>query len=210
MTFIKGDGFELRVLEESEAEATVWTRHVMRSNKHMEFVMTGNAPMRWFDIRDEWKREREKGAVLFGVWSLGDLKTAQHVSDLLNHELRTEGIAVIPHPRFIGTCGLYSPYEIYRSYDSRFMIVDPEAVGKGLGVKVAIALNEYAFMKLNAHRIGLGVSALNIRAIKTYLDAGYKFEGTFKDAIYTNGSYADTYRMGITREDWEKWRSTAQ
>lgn len=185
MSFIKGDGFELRVLEESEEEARIWTHHVMRSNEHMKYVMTGSTPMRWFDIRDEWKREREKGAVIFGVWL--DKK---------------------PHDaQFVGTCGLYSPYEIYRSYDSRFMIVNPEAIGKGLGVKVAKALNEYAFTKLNAHRIGLGVSAINIRAIKTYLDAGYKFEGTFKDAIYTNGQYEDTYRMGITREDWEKWRS---
>lgn len=185
MTFIRGHGVELRVLEESETEARIWTDHVMHSNDHMKFVMTGSTPMRWFDVREEWKREREKGAVIFGVW------------------------LTFPEAKFIGTCGVYSPYEIYRSYDTRFMIVDPDAIGKGIGLEVAKLLNEYAFMKLNAHRLGLGVSALNLRAIKTYLDAGYKFEGTFKDAIYTAGDFHDTYRMAITREEWDKWRSIA-
>lgn len=198
MTFIQGDGVELRVLAESEEEARIWTDHVMHSNDHMKFVMTGSTPMRWFDVREEWKREREKGAVIFGVWlTVADVRSA-------THEMKV----AIP-PRFIGTCGCYSPYEVYRSYDTRFMIVDPDAIGKGIGLKVAKMLNEYAFMKLNAHRLGLGVSALNLRAIKTYLDAGYKFEGVFKDAIYTAGAFADTYRMALTRDEWEKWRTNA-
>ena len=183
MTFVKGNGVELRVLQESEEEARIWTDHVMNSNDHMQYVMTGSTPMRWFDVRDEWKRERENGAVIFGVWRR------------------------FPDEKFIGTCGLYSPYAIYRSYDSRFMIVDPDAIGKGVGLEVAKMLNEYGFMKLNAHRIALGVSSLNVRAVKCYLDAGYKFEGTFKDAIYTAGDFHDTYRMAITRDGWDKWHN---
>ena len=200
MTFIAGDGVELRVLQESEEEARIWTDHVMHSNDHMKFVMTGSTPMRWFDVREEWMREREKGAVIFGVWLGGGDPQFRK---------RDDGIveAVSCDEKFIGTCGVYSPYEIYRSYDTRFMIVDPDAIGKGVGLKVAKMLNEYAFMKLNAHRLGLGVSALNLRAIKTYLDAGYQFEGVLKDSIYTAGEFHDTYRMAITREGWEKWRN---
>ncbi len=192
MTFIasKDDSVHLRVLQENDEEAHIWTRFVMHSQKHMEFVMTGSTPVRWFDVRDEWKREREKGAILFGIWRT---------------PFGVDGRAAHHNYRFIGTCGLYQPYEVYRSYESRFMIVDPDAIGKGIGLEVAKLLNEYAFKKLNVHRIGLGVSAINLRAIKTYLDAGYKFEGTFKDSIYTNGKYYDTYRMAITRSDWERW-----
>lgn len=185
MTFIKGDGFELRVLNESQYEAHLWTKHVMNSNDHMQFVMTGSTPMRWFEIQEEWKREREKGAVLFGVW---DMKTCQGVD----------------HPTFIGTCGAYTNREIYRSYETRFMIVDPTAIGKGLGLEVCKSLNRYCFTKLNAHRLWLGVSAINLRAVKTYLDALYKFEGRLVDDIYTNGAYYDVYRMAITRPEWSR------
>lgn len=195
--FVKGKLCELRALQESEEEAKIWTAHVMNSNDHMKYVMTGNVPLRWFDVRDEWKREREKGAVLFGVW----------IANAYIADPKCKSGHFLPE-RLIGTCGLYDPKEIYRSYDSRFMIVDPEWIGKGIGLEVATMLNEYAFTKLNVHRIGLGVSALNLRAIKTYLDSGYKFEGVFKDAIYTNGDFHDTYRMAITREGWDKWRNT--
>lgn len=185
MTFIKGNDVELRVLQENEEEAKVWTQHVMNSNKHMEFVMTGSTPMRWFDVRDEWKREREKGAVLFGVWWNNICQAVDHWT-------------------FVGTCGAYSPREVYDSYESRFMIVDPNAVGKGVGLEVVKLLNEYCFMRLNTHRIWLGVSSINLRAIKTYLDASYKFEGRLVDDIYTNGAYYDVYRMAITRPEWSK------
>ena len=177
MTFIKGDKCELRVLEESDDEAKIWTNHVMRSNDHMKFVMTGSQPMRWFDIRDEWKREREKGAVLFGVWA---------------------------NSKFIGTCGLYNPYEIYHRWEARFMIVDPEAVGKGVGLEVAKMLTTYGFNKLNAHKIWLGVNAENLVAYKCYLSAGYKVEGTLREDLYVNGKYVDAVRMAVLKHEWNR------
>lgn len=188
MTFILGQGVELRVLAESEEEAKVWTSHVMHSNSHLAYVMTGSIPMRWFDVREEWKREREKGAVIFGVW--------------------LPSVGGVP-ARFIGTCGAYTPREVYDSYETRFMIVDADAVGKGAGLEVVKLLNDYCFMRLNTHRLWLGVSALNLRAVKVYLDAGYSFEGTLTDDIFTGGRYHNVYRMGLTRESWEKWRANA-
>lgn len=175
MTFIKGKSCELRVLEENEEEAKVWTRHVMHSSEHMRFVMTGSQPMRWFDIRDEWKREREKGAVLFGVWT----------------------------DKFIGTCGFYNPYEIYHRWETRFMLVDPEAVGKGVGLEVCNMVTDYGFLKLNAHKLWLGVNSENLVAIKCYMNSGYKIEGVLKDDLYVNGKYVDAYRMAILRKEWE-------
>lgn len=196
MTFIKGNLVELRVLQGSDDEAKIWTDHVMNSNKHMEYVLTGSTPMRWFDIRDEWKREQEKGAILFGVWT-----PIVALTD-------SDGQVVETRPgRFIGTCGLYNPREIYHSYEARFMIVDPESIGKGIGLEVADMLSRYAFEKLNCHRLWLGVSAINLRAVKVYLDAGYIVEGTLQEDIFTFGKYWPVYRMGMMREGWEKWQT---
>lgn len=199
MTFIKGEKCELRVLECNDEEAKIWTSHVMHSNEHMKYVLTGSTPMRYFDIRDEWKREQDKGAVLFGVWRPGALMVSMDDDSSVSHE----------PPRFIGTCGLYNPREIYHSYEARFMIVDPEGIGKGIGLEVANMLSRYAFEKLNCHRLWLGVSAINLRAVKVYLDAGFTFEGREDDAIYTFGDYWPTYRMGLLRGAWEKWNALA-
>lgn len=205
MTFIKGDKCELRVLEESDDEAKIWTKFVMHSSEHMKFVMTGSQPMRWFDIRDEWKREREKGAVLFGVWapseagSCGECHMAFPSTDLSKHT----------HHRFIGTCGLYNPYEIYHRWEARFMIVDPEAVGKGVGLEVAKMLTKYGFDKLNAHKIWLGVNADNLVAYKCYLSAGYRVEGTLREDLYVNGKYVDAVRMAVLKDEWRKNESSA-
>lgn len=198
MTFIRGDLAELRVLECNDEEAKIWTSHVMHSQDHMKYVLTGSSPMRWFDIRDEWKREMDKGAVLFGVWRIGPKGIPPAETDPL-----------VVGPRFIGTTGLYNPRDIYHSYEARFMIVDPEGIGKGIGLEVARMLSRYAFEKLNCHRLWLGVSAINLRAVKVYLDAGFIMEGTETDAIYTFGEYWPTYRMAMTRESWEKWNSLA-
>lgn len=192
MTFIPGKLCELRVLEESDEEAKIWTSHVMHSQKHMEYVLTGSTPMKWFDVRDEWKEQRQKGAILFGVWT----------SLMIDAKKET-----FENPRFIGTCGLYNPREIYHSYEARFMIVDPEGIGKGIGLEVANMLTRYAFEKLNVHRVWLGVSAINLRAVKVYLDAGFIVEGTLQDDIFTFNQYWPTYRMAVTRESWEKWTS---
>jgi RimJ/RimL family protein N-acetyltransferase len=198
MTFCKGKLCELRVLEENDEEAKIWTAHVMHSQEHMKYVLTGSTPMRWFDIRDEWKREREKGAVLFGVWK-NELRETISI---------THGnIEPCFEPVFIGTCGLYNPREIYHSYEARFMIVDPVGIGKGIGVEVAQMLSRYAFEKLNCHRLWLGVSAINLRAVKVYLDAGFQFEGKLEDDIFTFGAYWPVYRMGMTLESWKKWNA---
>ncbi len=199
MTFIVGEKCQLRVLEENDEEAKIWTSHVMHSQEHMKYVLTGNAPMRWFDIRDEWKEQRKGGAILFGVWQTHKAALVDQQTDEVHH-IR------VSHT-FIGTCGLYEPREIYKSYACRFMIVDPDAIGKGIGLEVANMLTRYAFEKVNAHSLWLGVSAINLRAIKVYLDAGFVVEGKLEDDIFTAGAYWPTYRMGMTREWWEKWQN---
>lgn len=181
MTFIAGEGVELRVLQESEEEARIWTRFVMHTNDHLRYVLTGNAPMRWFDIKDEWRTEREKGAVLFGVW-LPEVKNKP--------------------ARFIGTCGLYGPYHLYRRWEARFMIVDAEAVGRGIGLQVTKMLTDYAFDRLNAHKVWLGVNAENLIAYKCYLTAGYRVEGTLREDLFVRGKFVDAIRMAVLEDEW--------
>lgn len=177
MTFMRGDNVELRVLEDADAE--VFTKAI-NEGLTTEHLFTGSIPMRTADYAARWGDERKAGDILFGIWTNG---------------------------RFIGTCGLHSHRDIYKSWESRFLIFDPVAVGRGLGKQVGRLLTGYAFRRLNAHRVWLGVSEHNLRAVKCYLDCGYVFEGRLRDEIFYNGRYHATLRMGILEDEW---RSIAQ
>jgi len=180
MTFMKGRMVDLRVLEDKDCDA--FTKAV-NSGLTTEHLFTGSVPMRTKDYQKRWETERAAGDVLFAVESplLGDGK-----------ELG-----------FIGTCGLHSHRDIYASWEARFLIFDAQAVGKGLGKEVVRLLTDYAFERLNCHRLWLGVSEHNLRAVKCYLDCGFVFEGRLRDEIYYQGKYHAAIRMSILRDEWK-------
>lgn len=192
MTFMKSDQVELRVLEEKDAEP--FTKAV-NAGLTTEHLFTGSVPMRTKDYAARWEEERKAGDVLFGVW----LPAAECCEDR-EHPERS-----VPYTRpatFIGTCGLHSHRDIYKSWEARFLIFDPSAVGQGLGKDVVRLLTDYAFRRLNAHRVWLGVSEDNKRAVKCYLDCGYVFEGRSRDAIYYQGQYFATIQMSVLEDEW--------
>lgn len=180
MTFMRGQKVDLRVLEDKDCEA--YTKAVNRGLT-TEHLFTGSIPMRTADYLERWNAERRAGDILFAVESVG--------------------LDIEQFGRFIGTCGLHSHRDIYSSWEARFLIFDAEAVGRGIGKEVCRLLIDYAFKRLNAHRLWLGVSEHNLRAVKCYLDCGFVLEGRLRDEIYYQGSYHAALRMGILRDEWE-------
>lgn len=186
--FMKGEKCELRALEESDHEATIWTKAV-NAGLTTQHLFTGSIPMRPIDVKAVWKKEREAGSVEFGIWVKG---------------FQGDPGAGIPYfSGFIGTCGLYSHRDIYKSWEFRIIIFDPRSVGHGVGKEATHLVTDYAFQRLNAHRVWLGVNAENLRALKCYLDCGYKIEGTLRDEIYCFGHYCDVIRMGVLENEWQ-------
>jgi RimJ/RimL family protein N-acetyltransferase len=182
VTFIAGKLCELRVLHETPDEVRIWTDSVNAglTTKHL---FTGSFPMRYIDVAEKWRKERLSGDVLFGIWTLDNGPD---------------------HPgRFIGTCGLHGHREIYRSWELRILIFDPHAIGWGIGTEATALLVNYAFQRLNAHRVWLGVSSANEGAIKCYGKVGFKEEGRLRDEIFTYGKYHDAIRMGILENEWK-------
>jgi RimJ/RimL family protein N-acetyltransferase len=167
MTFIKGKDVFLTAWEDHFNET--FTRAV-NEGLTTQHLFTGSVPMRTADYEQRFKDMAAKGDVLFGVWTKDKL---------------------------IGQCGLHDHRDIYKSWEARFLIFDPDAVGKGIGKEVVSLLTSYAFTRLNAHRVWLGVSEANIRAVKCYLDCGYKIEGRLRDEVFYEGKYHAVLRMGV-------------
>ena len=73
-----------------------------------------------------------------------------------------------------------------------------------MGTAAARLALDYAFEKLKLHRVFLRVFADNIRAIKSYEKAGFRFEGRFRQDVLIEGVGYDMVFMGILRDEWLK------
>lgn len=78
------------------------------------------------------------------------------------------------------------------------------ARGHGIGSKAARLILEYGFEQLDLNRIFLRVFARNERAIVSYKNAGFVFEGLFRQDVILEGVKEDVVFMSILREDYEK------
>ena len=76
--------------------------------------------------------------------------------------------------------------------------------GKGIGSVAARLALGYAFETLGLNRVFLRVFAENLRAQKSYENAGFRYEGTFHDDVIIDGEAHDMVFMGILRRDWKK------
>ena len=56
---------------------------------------------------------------------------------------------------------------------------------------------DYAFDRMQLHKVMLRVLATNKRAIRSYKKAGFVQEGYFKDDVRISGKYEDIVYMGI-------------
>jgi RimJ/RimL family protein N-acetyltransferase len=173
MTFIKGHSCELRAWEDADNELFTKAVNAGLTTQHL---FTGSVPMRTADYASRFQKMQEKGDILFAI--SGNSKY------------------------LIGQCGLHDHRDIYKSWEARFLIFDADAVGKGIGKEVVRMLTSYAFQRLNAHRVWLGVSEANIRAVKCYLDCGYQLEGRLRDEIFYNGKYHAALRMAVLENEW--------
>jgi RimJ/RimL family protein N-acetyltransferase len=81
---------------------------------------------------------------------------------------------------------------------------DDRTRGRGLGLEAVRQLLAYGFDDLNLHRIALQVFATNTRAITTYERAGFRREGTLKDAVFLDGQFVDVLSMAILAREFRR------
>lgn len=78
--------------------------------------------------------------------------------------------------------------------------------GKGIGSVAATLALKYAFEELGLNRVFLRVFADNTQAIKSYENAGFRYEGTFREDVIIDGVGYDMTFMGILRAEWDNMR----
>ena len=103
--------------------------------------------------------------------------------------------------RHIGNIKLGPINWIHRFADVGILIGEKDCWGKGYGTEAIRLVVDYAFRKLNLHRLTAGVYAINQASVRAFLKAGFTEEGRRKSHTYCDGQYVDGILLGIVRTE---------
>lgn len=103
----------------------------------------------------------------------------------------------------IGSIGLHQIDWKNRRAELGIAIGEKAYWDQGCGADAIRTLLKLAFREMNMHRMQLRVDADNARAIRCYEKAGFKEEGTLRDAVFRDGKYIDQRVMSILQREFE-------
>ena len=83
------------------------------------------------------------------------------------------------------------------------VIVDPVLHGKGYGKGMIDEVIRFGFIECGLYRLQLFVFEDNITAISRYMRAGFRIEGSHRDAYRYRDQALNTYSMALLRDEWE-------
>ena len=87
-------------------------------------------------------------------------------------------------------------------------ILDPAALGKGLGGEALNAVAAFAFDELNLHKLSTRVLAFNTRALRSYERLGFVREGLERESACIGGEWHDDVIVGLLRRDFDAQRKS--
>jgi len=161
--------------------------------------------VRLSDVNEEyynWLNDNEVSQFLETKFFPQSIKAIEeYVSSMIgSQESVFLAIVVKENNKHIGNIKIGPINWIHRFADIALVIGDKESWGKGYGTEAIKLVVDYAFNKLNLHRLNAGIYANNIGSIKAFEKAGFKDEGTRKNMRFFNGKYIDEKLYGIVNE----------
>ena len=103
----------------------------------------------------------------------------------------------------IGSVGLHTIDWRNRSAELGIVIGEKPYWDQGYGTDAIHTLLDLAFREMNLHRVFLRVDADNGRGLRCYEKAGFRREGTSREAVFKEGRYYDQHVMSILRSEFE-------
>jgi len=103
----------------------------------------------------------------------------------------------------IGNIGLDSINWKDRNAELGIAIGEKAYWNQGYGSDAIHTMLKLAFCEMNLHRVFLRVDADNLRGIRCYEKAGFRREGTSREAVFKAGAYCDQHVMSILQAGFE-------
>jgi ribosomal-protein-alanine N-acetyltransferase len=173
-------------------------------NKFLEGEKVILRPLVETDITDtylSWLNDEEVTMYMESGVFQNNMTGLKSFYDCISKSKNDVMFAIMAGKKHIGNIKLGSINWVHRFADLGIMIGDKESWGKGYGTEACSLLVNYAFKKLNLHKVWLGVYANHEKAIQAYITAGFKIEGRMEKMYNFNGNYVDKVLMGITKEE---------
>lgn len=153
-----------------------------------------------------WINDRELAILNAPYRPVHEVTHREWVTGLaMRRDLVAFAIRVKKGRKLIGVCQLTGINPVTRSAELQIRIGHPAARGKGLGLEAVRQLAAFGFRDLNLHRIALHVFATNARAITTYERAGFRLDGTLREAAFIDGRFVDVRVMSLLATDADGW-----
>lgn len=105
--------------------------------------------------------------------------------------------------RLIGAVRIHMINPLDRRAHLSIGVLDPTALGKGLGTEAMRLIAKYGFESIGLHRLTLRVLSYNERAIKAYEKVGFQVEGRERETAFVDGVWHDDYIMGLLAREFE-------
>ncbi len=122
-------------------------------------------------------------------------------STVLSHDNAIFAIVDKKTDKHIGNIKLGPINWISRFAPLGIMIGNKEFWGKGYGTEAIGLVVDYAFNRLNLHKVIAGVILINYGSVKAFQKSGFETEGTFKSQFFHNGAYYDSLYLGIVNKE---------
>ena len=113
-------------------------------------------------------------------------------------------ILALPEKNLIGNCGLHNVDLKNRCAVFGIFVGDKEYWSKGYGTDATRTMLRFAFEQLGLNRVELEVYDFNPRALRAYEKAGFRRDGTRRQALYRDADFHDIHLMGILRVEWDQ------
>lgn len=102
----------------------------------------------------------------------------------------------------IGNLGLHNVDWKNRSATFGIVLGEKAYWGQGYGTDATRTMLGFAFRELNLHRVTLDVHDYNPRAMRCYEKAGFRHEGTKREALFRDGRYHDVHIMSVLQHEF--------
>nr|WP_239454461.1 GNAT family protein [Bacillus suaedaesalsae] len=113
-------------------------------------------------------------------------------------------MVILHDEQIIGTVSSYWEYEPSRWLEAGIVIYVPEYWNGGYGTDALKLWVEFLFGQHDIARVGITTWSGNDRMMRAAEKIGMQLEGRMRKCRYYNGTYYDSIRMGVLREEWEQ------
>ena len=153
----------------------------------------------------KWSNDPEIRKLTGEVASMGQADADKFLERVYNDNTREWFVIIIKeNEQLIGEAGLLRMFHAWRTTDISIIIGEKNAWGKGYGTESILLLLDYAFRRLNFHRVAIGVVGFNEKAIRFWEKIGFKKEGIQRDGYYYKHKYHDFVMMSILEDEFRE------